>query len=53
MSARPERREDAVDAIVGQWAAVRPDLDTLAMEAFGRVFLLSRAMGDRMEKAYR
>ena len=38
--------------IIDQWAAVRPDLDTTAMEVFGRVFRLSRAMGDRMEKAY-
>ncbi|MEV6486223.1 MarR family transcriptional regulator [Streptomyces sp. NPDC051576] len=44
--------KDPVDAIVGQWAAVRPDLDTAAMEVFGRVFRLSRAMGDRMEKTY-
>ncbi|MEW1832373.1 MarR family transcriptional regulator [Streptomyces sp. NPDC088196] len=52
MSARPEQREDPVDAIVEQWATVRPDLDTAAMEVFGRIFRLSRAMGDRMEKAY-
>ncbi|MEU1194622.1 MarR family transcriptional regulator [Streptomyces sp. NPDC005813] len=44
--------KDAVDAIIEQWAAVRPDLDTTAMEVFGRIFRLSRAMGDRMEKAY-
>ncbi|MET9252463.1 MarR family transcriptional regulator [Streptomyces sp. NPDC003717] len=43
---------DPVDAIIGQWAAVRPDLDTAAMEVFGRIFRLSRAMGDRMERAY-
>ncbi|MEU6285313.1 MarR family transcriptional regulator [Streptomyces sp. NPDC047028] len=43
---------DAVDDIVGRWAAVRPGLDTTAMEVFGRVFLLARAMGDRLEKAY-
>ncbi|MEU9591221.1 MarR family winged helix-turn-helix transcriptional regulator [Streptomyces sp. NPDC048219] len=49
---RPPRHEDPVDAIIDQWAAVRPDLDTAAMEVFGRVFRLSRAMGDRMEKAY-
>ncbi|MFJ8540554.1 MarR family winged helix-turn-helix transcriptional regulator [Streptomyces sp. NPDC093586] len=48
----PDRRQDPVDAIIAQWAAVRPDLDTAAMEVFGRVFRLSRAMGDRMEKAY-
>ncbi|MFD5078085.1 MarR family winged helix-turn-helix transcriptional regulator [Streptomyces sp. NPDC058371] len=51
MSANPQNK-DAVDAIIEQWAAVRPDLDTAAMEVFGRVFRLSRAMGDRMEKAY-
>ncbi|WP_151481496.1 MarR family winged helix-turn-helix transcriptional regulator [Streptomyces albicerus] len=43
---------DPVDAIIDQWASVRPDLDTAAMEVFGRVFRLSRAMGDRMEKSY-
>jgi len=47
-----ETSKDAVDAIIEQWAAVRPDLDTAAMEVFGRIFRLSRAMGDRMEKAY-
>ncbi|MFE9306381.1 MarR family winged helix-turn-helix transcriptional regulator [Streptomyces sp. NPDC020792] len=52
MSERPQQRRDAVDAIIGQWAAVRPDLDTAGMEVFGRIFRLSRAMGDRMEKAY-
>ncbi|MFI2432241.1 MarR family winged helix-turn-helix transcriptional regulator [Streptomyces sp. NPDC018693] len=49
MSAQPR---DAVDAIIDQWAVVRPDLDTAAMEVFGRIFRLSRTMGDRMEKAY-
>ncbi|MEU0784755.1 MarR family transcriptional regulator [Streptomyces sp. NPDC006173] len=44
--------EDPVDAIIEQWATVRPDLDTAAMEVFGRVFRISRALGDRMEKAY-
>ncbi|MBK3645539.1 MarR family winged helix-turn-helix transcriptional regulator [Streptomyces sp. MBT33] len=45
-------RKDAVDAIIDQWARVRPDLDTRAMEVFGRIYRLSRTMGDRMEKAY-
>jgi len=49
MSAQPK---DPVDTIISQWARVRPDLDTAAMEVFGRIFRLSRAMGDRMEKAY-
>ncbi|MFE4048137.1 MarR family winged helix-turn-helix transcriptional regulator [Streptomyces sp. YIM B13518] len=47
-----QRPEDPVDAIIEQWARVRPDLDTTGMEVFGRVFRLARAMGDRMEKAY-
>ena len=46
------QRKDAVDAIIEQWAGVRPDLDTRAMEVFGRIYRLSRTMGDRMEKAY-
>ncbi|MFE8949117.1 MarR family winged helix-turn-helix transcriptional regulator [Streptomyces sp. NPDC007856] len=44
--------KDPVDAIIDQWAAVRPDLDSRAMEVFGRIYRLSRTMGDRMEKAY-
>ncbi|MBT3166653.1 MarR family transcriptional regulator [Streptomyces sp. Vc74B-19] len=53
MSARPEPRPtDAVDAIIEQWARVRPDLDTAGMEVFGRVYRLARAMGDRTERAY-
>lgn len=43
---------DAVDAIVGQWNRERPDLDTLPMAVFGRIYRLSRVMGDRMEKEY-
>ncbi|MEU0652791.1 MarR family transcriptional regulator [Streptomyces albogriseolus] len=53
MSARPEpRRADPVDAIIEQWARVRPDLDTAGMEVFGRVYRLARAMGDRHEHVY-
>ncbi|WP_031476777.1 MarR family winged helix-turn-helix transcriptional regulator [Streptomyces bicolor] len=51
MSEHPQRK-DPVDAIIDQWAAVRPDLETKAMEVFGRIYRLSRTMGDRMEKAY-
>ncbi|UWE08414.1 MarR family winged helix-turn-helix transcriptional regulator [Actinacidiphila bryophytorum] len=43
---------DAVDAITGQWAVERPELDTLAMAVFGRVYRIARAMGDRMEAEY-
>jgi DNA-binding MarR family transcriptional regulator len=49
---RAPQRKDPVDAIIDQWADVRPDLDTTAMEVFGRINRLSRAVGDRMEKAY-
>ncbi|MFJ9863443.1 MarR family winged helix-turn-helix transcriptional regulator [Streptomyces sp. NPDC101165] len=52
MSAGRQQHRDPVDAIIDQWAAARPDLDTKAMEVFGRIYRLSRAMGDRMEKAY-
>ncbi|NGO15581.1 MarR family transcriptional regulator [Streptomyces sp. HC44] len=52
MSNTPKTPRDAVDAIIDQWAVVRPDLDTAAMEVFGRVYQLSRTMGDRMDKAY-
>ncbi|MCX4778425.1 MarR family winged helix-turn-helix transcriptional regulator [Streptomyces sp. NBC_01264] len=43
---------DAVDAITDQWFAVRPDLDTTPMAVFGRIYRISKAMGDAMEKAY-
>ncbi|MFJ3820215.1 MarR family winged helix-turn-helix transcriptional regulator [Streptomyces nodosus] len=43
---------DPVDAIIGQWAVERPELDTAAMEIFGRISRITRTMGDRMEKAY-
>ncbi|GAA2257108.1 MarR family transcriptional regulator [Streptomyces ruber] len=47
-----EPARDPVDAIIGQWAVARPDLDTTAMEVFGRIHRLSRALGDRMDRAY-
>ncbi|MEU8761030.1 MarR family transcriptional regulator [Streptomyces sp. NPDC048659] len=43
---------DAVDAITDQWAAVRPDLDTLPMAVFGRIYRLAGAMRSRVDKAY-
>jgi DNA-binding MarR family transcriptional regulator len=45
-------KRDAVDTITGQWNAERPDLDTLPMAVFGRIYRLARLMGDRMEKEY-
>ncbi|MGP9020802.1 MarR family winged helix-turn-helix transcriptional regulator [Streptomyces sp. BR1] len=44
---------DPVDAITAQWAEVRPDLDTLPMAVYGRIYRISRAMGDRIEKEYK
>ncbi|MGW2020302.1 MarR family winged helix-turn-helix transcriptional regulator [Streptomyces sp. NPDC001927] len=43
---------DAVDAITDQWAVVRPDLDTLPMAVFGRIYRLAGAMRGRVDKAY-
>lgn len=44
---------DGVDRIRDQWRLERPDLDDLLpMEVFGRIYRISAAMGDRMEKAY-
>ncbi|MGA4841880.1 MarR family winged helix-turn-helix transcriptional regulator [Streptomyces sp. G45] len=44
---------DGVDAIIDQWAVVRPDLETTPMEVFGRVYRTGQAMADRIEKTYR
>ena len=49
---RAANRADGVDAIVAQWAAQRPELDTLPMEVFGRIYRIGRLMGDRVERAY-
>lgn len=46
------RTPDAVDAIIEQWAAERPELDTPAMAVFGRIYRIAREMGDLQEKAY-
>lgn len=43
---------DAVDRIVGQWAVVRPELDTRAMAVIGRIYRLAEAIGNDMELAY-
>ncbi|MEU3914125.1 MarR family transcriptional regulator [Streptomyces sp. NPDC029721] len=44
--------KDAVDAITDQWYAVRPDLDTTPMAVFGRIYRISKAMGDAVERTY-
>lgn len=51
-STRSTAKDDAVDAIVGQWQAVRPGLDTGPMAVYGRIHRISRAVGDRVEKVY-
>lgn len=43
---------DAVDRIVEQWAHERAELDTTAMEVFGRVFRLARLGGDEVGRVY-
>ncbi|WHM38703.1 MarR family transcriptional regulator [Streptomyces sp. BPTC-684] len=50
MTATPR---DPVDAITAQWAEVRPDLDTVPMALYGRIYRISKAMGDRIEKEYK
>ncbi|MER5776365.1 MarR family transcriptional regulator [Streptomyces sp. NPDC002039] len=47
-----EDNKDAVDAITAQWYAVRPDLDTAPMAVFGRIYRITKAMGDEMERTY-
>ncbi|MGW6709375.1 MarR family winged helix-turn-helix transcriptional regulator [Streptomyces sp. NPDC054956] len=48
----PEPAKDPVDAITAQWFAVRPALDTAPMAVFGRIFRISKAMGEEMDRAY-
>ncbi|WP_175411983.1 MarR family winged helix-turn-helix transcriptional regulator [Streptomyces sp. TRM64462] len=43
---------DPVDAITAQWAVVRPDLDTVPMAVFGRIYRLAHTVGERMDRAY-
>ncbi|MFD3542849.1 MarR family winged helix-turn-helix transcriptional regulator [Streptomyces sp. NPDC058662] len=43
---------DAVDAITAQWYAVRPDLETAPMAVFGRIYRITKSMGDAMEATY-
>ncbi|MFJ5551771.1 MarR family winged helix-turn-helix transcriptional regulator [Streptomyces sp. NPDC093225] len=52
MNETPPPAQDSVDAIRTQWNAVRPDLDVTPMGVFGRIYRISRAVGDAVEKAY-
>ncbi|MCX5378323.1 MarR family winged helix-turn-helix transcriptional regulator [Streptomyces sp. NBC_00091] len=49
---KKDAEKDAVDAITAQWAVVRPDLDTAPMAVFGRIYRISKGMGDAVERAY-
>ncbi|OKK07821.1 MarR family transcriptional regulator [Streptomyces sp. CB03234] len=52
MTSSTPRPQDPVDAITAQWAVVRPDLDTVPMAVYGRIYRLSSTMAARMDKAY-
>ncbi|MFE7129587.1 MarR family winged helix-turn-helix transcriptional regulator [Streptomyces sp. NPDC057638] len=39
--------------MIDQWAAERPDLDTVPMAVYGRIYRIARAMGDLVEQEYR
>ena len=41
---------DGVDAIIDQWAAERPELETDAMAVFGRIYRAARLAGDAQER---
>jgi len=45
---RAHRDADRLDDLVGQWNAVRPDLDAGVMAEIARVLQLARLMGDRL-----
>ena len=46
------RTPDTVDRIVGQWQAVRPDLDSSPIEVIGRVSRLSRLIDRRLAENF-
>lgn len=48
----PEPVRDQVDALVEQWALVRPDLDAAPMATFGRLGRLSSLAGRAIESVF-
>jgi DNA-binding MarR family transcriptional regulator len=46
------RDRDVVDRIVGQWAAVRPDVDSSPIEVIGRISRLSRLIDRRLAENF-
>ncbi|MGW7368201.1 MarR family winged helix-turn-helix transcriptional regulator [Streptomyces sp. NPDC054841] len=53
MTSTPAPTPDPVDAIIAQWAAVRPELETVPMAVFGRIYRLANAMALLHDKAYK
>jgi len=47
-----KHRSDAVDRIVGQWAAVRPDVDSFPVQVIGRVSRLSMLVDRRLAQNF-
>ncbi len=48
--ALPVTERDGVDAIIDQWAAERPDLETGAMAVFGRIYRAAAVAGNAQER---
>jgi DNA-binding MarR family transcriptional regulator len=46
------RRQDAVDHMLDQWAALRPDIDSSPMGVIGRVSRLSRLVDRRLAENF-
>jgi DNA-binding MarR family transcriptional regulator len=46
------REQDMVDSILGQWHAVRPDLDVSVIGVIGRVSRFSRLIDQRLEENF-
>jgi len=46
------QQHDAVDRIIGQWDAVRPDVDVSPIEVIGRVSRLSRLVDRRLAENF-
>jgi DNA-binding MarR family transcriptional regulator len=48
----PTTQRDAVDAIVEEWAAVRPEVDSSPIEVIGRISRLSRLVDRRLAENF-
>jgi len=52
MSKLDQRRPDAVDAILGQWARERPDLDASPMGPIGRIKRCAALLDQRLDACF-